>query len=95
MTTRKVTQVIQHFHNRDNNMGGLAAMLTHTQGDSFVYLTTAHCSTNDRYVKKVAVAQLHAQFAAGAKVKFGYGVRKTNPRELRDALFALLNIYVD
>lgn len=94
MSTRKVTQVIQHFHNHENNMGGLAAMLTHIQGDSFVYLTTAHCSSNDRYVKKVAVAELHKNYNAGAKIKFGITERKMTPRELRDALFELLNIYV-
>lgn len=90
MSERKTIQVIHHAMT-ENGYGGLGIMLTHTSGDSFAYLTTAHCSTNDRYVKKLAVKELNSQFAAGAKVKFGVRNRRMNHAELRSLIYEVFN----
>lgn len=91
MSDRKTIQVIHHAQTQ-SGYGGLGIMLTHTAGDSFIYLTTAHCSTNDRYVKKLAVQELNSQFAAGAKVKLGVTNRRMNHAELRSLIYQFFNV---
>ncbi len=72
-------------------------MLKHTSGDSFVYVTTAHCSYDDAYNKKVAVQKLNENFDAGAKIKVPLvpGMRKMTHQQLRDSMFALFSCYAE
>lgn len=64
----KTTKIIQHFI-RHKSKGGLAVMAVHLDGNSYIDVTTAICSTQDQYSKKIAVRMLDNNFTDNQTIR--------------------------
>lgn len=91
MQEKKITEIIHHFMG-PNNRGGLGVMATHTEGDSFIVVSTAICSVNDQYTKKIACALLDYNREQGHSILLPISVekrRKVTHRLLRDFIMTM------
>lgn len=89
---RKV-EVIHHII-ADNGFGGLGILATHTEGDSFIRVSTEPCSKADQYSKKIAVASLKKNHDAGAFIRVPVNKqRNVTHRELREVVICMFDIY--
>jgi hypothetical protein len=87
---RKV-EVIHHIVN-ENGFGGMGVLATHTEGDSFIRLTTEPCSKADQYSKKIAVAVLRSNYDDGAFIRIPVSKQRgVTHRELRDVVIELFS----
>lgn len=88
-------EIFQHYISVDG-FGGLGVLAVHKHGNSFIEVSTAHCSANDQYSKKVAVNQLRAARELGQVVRLSINHRArndTNHREIRDFVNEVFSIY--
>ena len=82
---RKV-EVIHHMIT-ETGFGGMGVLATHTEGDSFIRLTTEPCSKADQYNKKIAVSSLKKNYERGAFIRVPVSKqRDVTHRELRDVV---------
>lgn len=91
---RRTIEIIHHFRNKDTNFGGTGVVATHTDGDSFIRLTTVVCSTADQYSKKRTTADGRRQLAEGAFIKLGITQRKLLAyRDLRNIVLSIFTVF--